>query len=1604
MADNRSARLITKRTTVPGKIPSGTTGNETNLIQSGELASNLSDKKLWGYNGTNVFEYGSNSFLGLTGGTITGNTRVIGSFSADTLYSGSTDVETIIRNLISTDTYTFVQPGSNIITGGTTQLPVISTVDSPFFNNITISGDTSLQGTTATTISATTIAVGDYVDFYSGTTGSTDPTPLAGRVYYDNSENALSYYPNTPNMDVTINLGQEGVVLAHNGTGSIITNGSACHINGVNGDGHPTVQLAIASGVTVVTDTKFQVTGIATHDIAPGDDGFITTYGIVRDLNITGVTPGSDIFLSDTIAGEFNYDLNSISGSSRVSRLGHVISTGTTTASILVEIENEAALTLLSAKQAEILTQNNASTGVIQGGVLTTATTTTFNVTSGKGYIANNIDQFNPILSEVNWDAFTGVTSTYVSDTGETFSYIYVDINGGLVQIPGSTLVTSQQKRGQILLGGLLHVSGQLLQAWERPVPLTNPINQLEDLSSSIGSFSVTGNRISKITGTLSLQKSLGTSFYLGGNYDINSQNPNIITEPILSADTFMYAAGTGLIGLNGTTIDIDNYDPNGFGIVTALTSNNYTAHRIWHQPSENLLIFQYGQNEYTSLASAKADFSTFDYIAPDFLLKEAYILAVIISRSGEPDLDNPLRSIIVPQAKFAGTGGGGTTPDTLQTAYGNSTSPEITTDSLRGPVDFRTGVLEESQVVTFQSTGGTVNAFVQGDGNSSFKSLSATTFYSGSTNLYDIFVDSVSGGTNVNVSGTDGNPTISVVDSPSFNNVLFSGTATGGDIIANSVSATTISGSTIYSGGTDLSNIFQTIHDIDHTQVQPGVNTYTGGTIKFPTINVVDSPSFNNIEFSGTATGGDIIANSVSATTIYINGTSVDNISHTGLTEIGLRTHPELDDVWSTIVGSIVENPKINIVESGGTVSLELEQDGGGDLTLNLTGGSYVFDSTPAVSIALTSGTDTVPVLNYIYIDGITKLLTASLAPFPETQYIPIATVLLQSASSVASDGPYKVHQWSDHLLKGGDNGHLSHINYWIRLQQATYESGVDQTLTITPSASTLDDVIFNSTSGTILQLHEHAFPTFSGTPDMYVVNDSVTPYNKITNLNEILTDSLGNSLVNRRFSVVIWGAVNEESGDCKLFVNLPSGAYGTDNGVIRDVNGYANFSIPNEFVGVGFMISEYDLRHRSESGGTWSLIKETDLRGVFPIKGAITGSTVNGEFRDNYAVIAAIEDFPEAVNDVITLEDNYIYEIVGNINLGNSRIELGDKSKLEGKLRTNDGIIYTGTSAAIISNGADFSLNTIFVSAPLGTVFEFSATTGSEQTNFIAIENCIFNNINSLGVVENVRLFGFENNIIENAANGLAFNGSQNGTFLMYDNIIPSMSGTSVQFNSSGWDNVTIDRNIITVMSGQTGISGLTANGNLKTTGRGRVTSNGFIGGGAYIEGINTGGTRWQFLGNDGIPDDTDANSNIEVYITDNTSATTITTIDTPTQVTSLNWNVDFFSRFTYTGGTVTYAGADDTRISMDATVYFTSTNNQDLNYYFSIDSGAGFQVLTSTKAPSRTQGADSTTFANPKGLLDVSFGDKIALFVENTTSSSDIKVTDMNWTINT
>jgi len=352
-----------------------------------------------------------------------------------------------------------------------------------------------------------------------------------------------------------------------------------------------------------------------------------------------------------------------------------------------------------------------------------------------------------------------------------------------------------------------------------------------------------------------------------------------------------------------------------------------------------------------------------------------------------------------------------------------------------------------------------------------------------------------------------------------------------------------------------------------------------------------------------------------VTGTTDFVDVTNGDGTAGNPTLDVGDNFKATGKSTWN---GAILETVDVDVTSNGTTITCSVQQDGGGNLTVVFSDGYYDWTTAPD-TVSLTAGSDTSPTLNYVYLLQSSKTLTASTAGWPAAEHAPICTALCQSAASLQTDGAYKVHVWTDHATKSTEQGHISDINFWIRQQQATYVSGVTQSYSITTNGATADNVELETSAGVVLQLHEHTMPAFSSPVDYYVVNDSVTPYNKVTDLNALLTDSAGVSMSGRYFSLVIWGCVSEDTGDCKLYVNLPGGSYNNQVSVEEDLSSYANYVIPGDFVGTGFLISEWKLRHQATDSGTWTSIDEIDLRGLFPAITAGGSATGAVEFPDN-------------------------------------------------------------------------------------------------------------------------------------------------------------------------------------------------------------------------------------------------------------------------------------------------------------------------------------------------------------------------------------------------
>ena len=135
------------------------------------------------------------------------------------------------------------------------------------------------------------------------------------------------------NGNVDLQIGQQNVVYCFNGDTVNLTKGQVVAIVGNQGN-RPKIIRAIASAET----TSSTSLGVVAETINIGNEGFVTTFGNVRGFSITGITPGSYVYLSPTTKGGFTG--TQPQAPDHIVALGYVVRTGNTQGEIFVNINN----------------------------------------------------------------------------------------------------------------------------------------------------------------------------------------------------------------------------------------------------------------------------------------------------------------------------------------------------------------------------------------------------------------------------------------------------------------------------------------------------------------------------------------------------------------------------------------------------------------------------------------------------------------------------------------------------------------------------------------------------------------------------------------------------------------------------------------------------------------------------------------------------------------------------------------------------------------------------------------------------------------------------------------------------------------------------------------------------------------------------------------------------------------------------------------------------------------------------------------------------------------------------------------------------------------
>jgi len=248
---------------------------------------------------------------------------------------------------------------------------------------------------------------------------SSPPSHVEGQEYYDANHGNKMIQSGIPGVEVAV--GHSLHMHVENNSGGLIEKGMAVRQNGVV-DGKVQITKALAD-----TFTNARILGIVSEDIADGDEGAITTFGEISDLDTSTLPTGVPLFLSDTVAGTYTSTAPAI-----ISRIGGAIVSDAAGAITVYIINNKNTPTVFGGMQGQSGTGVYSLTTTAQDiDDYDTSSTIVMTVDKPNGTITLSNDgeyrmHFAAAISFTSLTSTRSVTFEFYDVTGTTIHFSYV--------------------------------------------------------------------------------------------------------------------------------------------------------------------------------------------------------------------------------------------------------------------------------------------------------------------------------------------------------------------------------------------------------------------------------------------------------------------------------------------------------------------------------------------------------------------------------------------------------------------------------------------------------------------------------------------------------------------------------------------------------------------------------------------------------------------------------------------------------------------------------------------------------------------------------------------------------------------------------------------------------------------------------------------------------------------------------------------------------------------------------------------------------------------------------------------------------------------------
>ena len=331
---------------------------------------------------------------------------------------------------------------------------------------------------------------------------------------------------------------------------------------------------------------------------------------------------------------------------------------------------------------------------------------TKFDISSGVYHIISNGNLNYPGITAVSLTA--GLTSIA--------TYVALDSSGNIIQQTSPFLMS--QRRQYVMIGALIHSNHTIINVVNNlPDVAISSSSQLFDLMDSLKNFNIDGNIITANGANLSINKSIGKIFKKGVNFSIDATNPHVKTlSQLIAPSNIRYRLSDGTEYSDTNVVSL--FYESSVGVRTAIPINRFSIQRIYLF-SSNIIRIQYGADIYNTISLAEQAIKTEIYTTEQNIAENALFRSYLIVKGDTVSLIDSTTAKFIPVDRFGelplGSVGG---TSTLQQAYNNSETPEITTSTLLGAFSIKRGsVADTDNVIEILNGSNTITTSINANG-----------------------------------------------------------------------------------------------------------------------------------------------------------------------------------------------------------------------------------------------------------------------------------------------------------------------------------------------------------------------------------------------------------------------------------------------------------------------------------------------------------------------------------------------------------------------------------------------------------------------------------------------------------------------------------------------------------------------------------------------------------------------------------------------------------------------------------------------------------------------------------------------------------------------